>query len=87
MSVEGLLFHLQVEALRIGRELMGERDPRVRDCLERARVVIESTTTLAHLHAQQADQIEELTGVLARVEQELRRQRRPWWVRLLGIGG
>lgn len=84
MSAHGLLAHLYVQARQIQAEINNERDPRVMECLLRSRMIMESTSTLAHLHAQQAEQIEAMTALLRRVEVEVVRLKRPLWARLLG---
>lgn len=84
---QALLYHLYLQTQQVRSEVELERDPRVVDCLRRSLLILESTATLAHLQTQQAQQLDEMTALMGQVEQEIRRLRRPWWARLLGIGG
>lgn len=93
MSVE-LVAMLSVQALDLREQLVNERDPRVRDCIERSLSILAVTGTLAHQATLTAERLAEaeardlarlerfghLEDTVKRLEARLNRpQRRPWW--------
>jgi hypothetical protein len=93
VSVE-LVAMLSVQALDLREQLVNERDPRVRDCIERSLAILAATGTLAHQATLTAERLAEaeardlarlerfghLEDTVKRLEARLNRpQRRPWW--------
>lgn len=88
-----LIAMLSVHALTLREQLGREKDPRVRDCLERSLEILSVTGTLAHQAAVTAERLaeaeersaarlvrfEHLEDAVRVLEARLNKPPRPWW--------